>query len=122
MAWTCLTLVTQDGRKKRSSVLAAAGRRGVVSLIHVHAGFCYGDIRVHRKPIAMACFSPSQETHLFSKTSCPTGLSTTSCEAPGRAGGICQPALIKFPLYAGLRILRPKISVPAAKVFASCQA
>uniref|UniRef100_A0A4X2K460 Leucine-rich repeat and WD repeat-containing protein 1 n=1 Tax=Vombatus ursinus TaxID=29139 RepID=A0A4X2K460_VOMUR len=65
VAWTCLTLVTQDGRKKRSSVLAAAGRRGVVSLIHVRAGFCYGDIRAHRKPIAMACFSPSQETHLF---------------------------------------------------------
>ncbi|XP_036623492.1 leucine-rich repeat and WD repeat-containing protein 1 [Trichosurus vulpecula] len=65
VAWTCLTLVTQDGRKKRSSVLAAAGRRGVVSLIHVRAGFCYGDIRAHRKPIAMACFSPSRETHLF---------------------------------------------------------
>ncbi|XP_043858025.1 leucine-rich repeat and WD repeat-containing protein 1 isoform X2 [Dromiciops gliroides] len=65
VAWTSLTLVTQDGRKKRSSVLAAAGRRGIVSLIHVRAGFCYGDIRAHRKPIAMACFSPSQETHLF---------------------------------------------------------
>ncbi|XP_051847830.1 leucine-rich repeat and WD repeat-containing protein 1 [Antechinus flavipes] len=65
VAWTFLTLVTQDGRKKRSSVLAAAGRRGIVSLIHVRAGFCYGDIRAHRKPIAMACFSPSQETHLF---------------------------------------------------------
>ncbi|XP_074045565.1 leucine-rich repeat and WD repeat-containing protein 1 isoform X2 [Macrotis lagotis] len=65
VAWTSLTLVTQDGQKKRSSVLAAAGRRGIVSLIHVRAGFCYGDIRAHRKPIAMACFSPSQETHLF---------------------------------------------------------
>ncbi|XP_074120245.1 leucine-rich repeat and WD repeat-containing protein 1 isoform X1 [Sminthopsis crassicaudata] len=65
VAWTFLTLVTQDGRKKRSSVLAAAGRRGIVSLIHVRAGFCYGDIRAHRKPIAMACFSPSRETHLF---------------------------------------------------------
>lgn len=65
VAWTCLTLVTQDGRKKRSSVLAAAGRRGIVSLVHVRAGFCYGDIRAHRKAIAMACFSPSQETHLF---------------------------------------------------------
>ncbi|XP_007486038.1 leucine-rich repeat and WD repeat-containing protein 1 [Monodelphis domestica] len=65
VAWTTLTLVTGDGRKKRSNVLAAAGRRGIVSLIHVRAGFCYGVIRAHRKPIAMACFSPCQETHLF---------------------------------------------------------
>uniref|UniRef100_A0A8D0H3D8 Leucine-rich repeat and WD repeat-containing protein 1 n=1 Tax=Sphenodon punctatus TaxID=8508 RepID=A0A8D0H3D8_SPHPU len=65
VAWTTLTMVTSDGRKKKHNVLAAAGRRGIVKLIHVTADFCYGEIKAHKKPIAMACFSPSCETHLF---------------------------------------------------------
>ncbi|XP_038615221.1 leucine-rich repeat and WD repeat-containing protein 1 [Tachyglossus aculeatus] len=65
VAWTALTMLTADGRKKRYGVLAAAGRRGVVKLIHVRAGFCYGEIKAHRKPVATACFSPAHETHLY---------------------------------------------------------
>lgn len=67
MAWTALTVVTQAGHKKRWSVLAAAGLRGLVRLLHVRAGFCCGVIRAHKKAIATLCFSPTHETHLFSK-------------------------------------------------------
>ncbi|XP_063002687.1 leucine-rich repeat and WD repeat-containing protein 1 [Elgaria multicarinata webbii] len=65
VAWTTLTMVTSEGRKKRHNVLAAAGRRGIVKLIHVTADYCYGEIKAHKKPIATACFSPTSETHLF---------------------------------------------------------
>ncbi|XP_065780944.1 leucine-rich repeat and WD repeat-containing protein 1 isoform X2 [Muntiacus reevesi] len=65
VAWTALTVVTQAGHKKRWNVLAAAGLRGLVRLLHVQAGFCCGLIRGHRKAIATLCFSPTHETHLF---------------------------------------------------------
>lgn len=65
VAWTALTVVTQTGHKKRWSVLAAAGLRGLVRLLHVRAGFCCGVIRAHKKAIATLCFSPTRETHLF---------------------------------------------------------
>ncbi|NXW36422.1 LRWD1 protein, partial [Phaetusa simplex] len=65
VAWTTLTMVISDSRKKSHNILAAAGRRGIVKLIHVAADFCYGEIKAHKKPIATVCFSPTQETHLF---------------------------------------------------------
>ncbi|XP_012887183.1 PREDICTED: leucine-rich repeat and WD repeat-containing protein 1 isoform X1 [Dipodomys ordii] len=65
VAWTTLTVVTQAGHKKRWSVLAAAGLRGMVRLLHVRAGFCCGVVRAHKKAIATLCFSPTRETHLF---------------------------------------------------------
>ncbi|NXA99416.1 LRWD1 protein, partial [Cnemophilus loriae] len=65
VAWTTLTMVISDSRKKAHNILAAAGRRGIVKLIHVAADFCYGEIKAHKKPIATICFSPTQETHLF---------------------------------------------------------
>ncbi|NXS85223.1 LRWD1 protein, partial [Erpornis zantholeuca] len=65
VAWTTLTMVISDSRKKPHNILAAAGRRGIVKLIHVAADFCYGEIKAHKKPIATVCFSPTQETHLF---------------------------------------------------------
>ncbi|XP_010594535.1 leucine-rich repeat and WD repeat-containing protein 1 [Loxodonta africana] len=65
VAWTAVTVVTQAGHKKRWSVLAAAGLRGLVRLLHVRAGFCCGTIRAHKKAIATLCFSPTRETHLF---------------------------------------------------------
>uniref|UniRef100_A0A663E1W1 Leucine-rich repeat and WD repeat-containing protein 1 n=1 Tax=Aquila chrysaetos chrysaetos TaxID=223781 RepID=A0A663E1W1_AQUCH len=68
VAWTTLTMVISDSRKKSHNILAAAGRRGIVKLIHVAADFCYGEIKAHKKPIATVCFSPTRETHLFSVT------------------------------------------------------
>ncbi|KAM6157139.1 leucine-rich repeat and WD repeat-containing protein 1 isoform 2-T2 [Erethizon dorsatum] len=65
VAWTALTVVTQAGHRKRWSMLAAAGLRGQVRLLHVRAGFCCGVIRAHKKAIATLCFSPTRETHLF---------------------------------------------------------
>ncbi|NWH70562.1 LRWD1 protein, partial [Piaya cayana] len=65
VAWTTLTMVIGDSQKKSHNILAAAGRRGIVKLIHVAADFCYGEIKAHKKPIATVCFSPAQETHLF---------------------------------------------------------
>ncbi|NXQ27396.1 LRWD1 protein, partial [Alaudala cheleensis] len=65
VAWTTLTMVISDSRRKAHNILAAAGRRGIVKLIHVAADFCYGEIKAHKKPIATICFSPTQETHLF---------------------------------------------------------
>ncbi|NWS99914.1 LRWD1 protein, partial [Mionectes macconnelli] len=65
IAWTTLTMVISKSRKKAHNILAAAGRRGIVKLIHVAADFCYGEIKAHKKPIATVCFSPTQETHLF---------------------------------------------------------
>ncbi|XP_006859889.1 PREDICTED: leucine-rich repeat and WD repeat-containing protein 1 [Chrysochloris asiatica] len=65
VAWTVVTVVTQAGHKKRWSVLAVAGLRGLVRLLHVRAGFCCGSIRAHKKAIATLCFSPNHETHLF---------------------------------------------------------
>ncbi|NWQ90817.1 LRWD1 protein, partial [Burhinus bistriatus] len=65
VAWTTLTMVISDSRKKSHNILAAAGRRGIVKLIHVAADFCYGEIKAHKKPIATVCFSPIRETHLF---------------------------------------------------------
>ncbi|XP_055964183.1 leucine-rich repeat and WD repeat-containing protein 1 [Sorex fumeus] len=65
VAWTAVTVVTHTGHKKRWSVLAAAGLRGLVRLLHVRAGFCCGVIRAHKKAIATLCFSPTHETHLF---------------------------------------------------------
>ncbi|KAL1768714.1 leucine-rich repeat and WD repeat-containing protein 1 [Sigmodon hispidus] len=65
VAWTALTVVTQSGHKKRWNMLAAAGLRGMVRLLHVRAGFCCSVIRAHKKAIATLCFSPTHETHLF---------------------------------------------------------
>ncbi|XP_053940979.1 leucine-rich repeat and WD repeat-containing protein 1 isoform X2 [Cuculus canorus] len=65
VAWTTLTMVIGDSQKKSHNILAAAGRRGIVKLIHVAADFCYGEIKAHKKPIATVCFSPTRETHLF---------------------------------------------------------
>lgn len=97
MAWTALTVVTQAGHKKRWSVLAAAGLRGLVRLLHVRAGFCCGLIRAHKKAIATLCFSPTHETHLFSKTPprtsgaplAPVLQPDASGLLPGMAGSSC---------------------------------
>lgn len=95
MAWTSLTVVTQAGHKKRWSVLAAAGLRGQVRLLHVRAGFCCGVIRAHKRAIATLCFSPTHETHLFSKTLSPhsqgSPLSCSpvpQCSLPGMVVGV----------------------------------
>lgn len=97
MAWTALMVVTQAGHKKRWSVLAAAGLRGMVRLLHVRAGFCCGVIRAHKKAIATLCFSPTHETHLFSKTLFPH---PRAPPAP-----VLQPDTLVFPPWDGRQLL-----------------
>ncbi|XP_069471068.1 leucine-rich repeat and WD repeat-containing protein 1 isoform X2 [Ambystoma mexicanum] len=65
LAWTSLTMVSSDQQKRKVNVLAAAGLKGVVKLIHAKANFCYGEIKAHKKPISNICFSSKQETFLF---------------------------------------------------------
>lgn len=98
MAWTALTVVTQAGHKKRWSVLAAAGLRGHVRLLHVRAGFCCGVIRAHKRAIATLCFSPTHETHLFSKT-----LSRHPQGSPSTP--VLQPAASVLPPWDGKELL-----------------
>lgn len=99
MAWTALTVVTQAGHKKRWSVLAAAGLRGHVRLLHVRAGFCCGVIRAHKRAIATLCFSPTHETHLFSKT-----LSRHPQGSPSTP--VLQPATSVLPPWDGKELLQ----------------
>lgn len=98
MAWTALTVVTQAGHKKRWSVLAAAGLRGQVRLLHVRAGFCCGVIRAHKRAIATLCFSPTHETHLFSKTLSPHSQGSPSTP-------FLQPSASVLPPWDGRGIL-----------------
>ncbi|KAK1157415.1 leucine-rich repeat and WD repeat-containing protein 1 [Acipenser oxyrinchus oxyrinchus] len=68
LAWSTMTLLTGDGRGHRVSVLAAAGRRGVVKLIHPKASLAYGEFRASRRAVSTLCFSPAQESFLFTGT------------------------------------------------------
>ncbi|KAM4699101.1 leucine-rich repeat and WD repeat-containing protein 1 [Discoglossus pictus] len=65
LVWTTLTMVTSDGQKRKVNVLAAGGKLGNVKLIQPKANFCFGEIKAHKKPISIMCFSPKQETFLF---------------------------------------------------------
>ncbi|XP_075450439.1 leucine-rich repeat and WD repeat-containing protein 1 isoform X1 [Ascaphus truei] len=65
LAWTTLTMVNKDGQKRKFNVLAAGGKRGIVKLIHAKVNLCYGEIKAHKKAISIMCFSPEQETFLF---------------------------------------------------------
>ncbi|KAG9485880.1 hypothetical protein GDO78_008780 [Eleutherodactylus coqui] len=65
LAWTTLTMASKEGQKRKINVLAAGGRFGIVRLIHPKVGLCYGEIKAHRKAISIMCFSPTQDTFLF---------------------------------------------------------
>ncbi|MGH0126370.1 UNVERIFIED_CONTAM: hypothetical protein FKN15_027433 [Acipenser sinensis] len=68
LAWSMMTLLTGNRRGHRVSVLAAAGRRGVVKLIHPKASLAYGEFRASRRAVSTLCFSPAQESFLFTGT------------------------------------------------------
>ncbi|XP_075710309.1 leucine-rich repeat and WD repeat-containing protein 1 [Rhinoderma darwinii] len=65
LAWTTLTMICKDGQKRKINVLAAGGRFGIVKLIYPKVGLCYGEIKAHKKAISIMCFSPTQDTFLF---------------------------------------------------------
>ncbi|KAM3932853.1 leucine-rich repeat and WD repeat-containing protein 1 [Leptodactylus fuscus] len=65
LAWTTLTMICIDGQKRKINVLAAGGRFGIVRLMYPKVGLCYGEIKAHKKAISIMCFSPTQDTFLF---------------------------------------------------------
>ncbi|XP_056414729.1 leucine-rich repeat and WD repeat-containing protein 1 [Hyla sarda] len=65
LAWTTLTMICKEGQKREINVLAAGGRFGIVKLMHPKVGLCYGEIKAHKKAISIMCFSPTQDTFLF---------------------------------------------------------
>ncbi|NP_001086115.1 leucine-rich repeat and WD repeat-containing protein 1 [Xenopus laevis] len=65
LVWTTLTMIGKDGQKRKINVLAAGGKYGVVRMIHAKGSLCYGEIKAHKKAISIMCFSPKQETFLF---------------------------------------------------------
>ncbi|KAM8976615.1 leucine-rich repeat and WD repeat-containing protein 1 isoform 2-T2 [Pelodytes ibericus] len=65
LAWTTVTMISNEGQKRKINVLAAGGKLGVVKLIHSKINLAYGEIKAHKKAISIMCFSPKQETFLF---------------------------------------------------------
>ncbi|NXT81757.1 LRWD1 protein, partial [Zapornia atra] len=106
VAWTTLTMVISNSRKKSHNILAAAGRRGIVKLIHVAADFCYGEIKAHKKPIATVCFSPTQETHLFTasydKRIALWDIGIPDCEYNFKASQLLVLEVLSIPLRIAL--------------------
>uniref|UniRef100_A0A6I8SU07 Leucine-rich repeat and WD repeat-containing protein 1 n=1 Tax=Xenopus tropicalis TaxID=8364 RepID=A0A6I8SU07_XENTR len=65
LVWTTLTMIGKDEQKRKINVLAAGGKHGVVRIIHAKVSLCYGEIKAHKKAISIMCFSPKQDTFLF---------------------------------------------------------
>ncbi|XP_075052840.1 leucine-rich repeat and WD repeat-containing protein 1 [Mixophyes fleayi] len=65
LAWTTLTMICNEGQRRKINILAAGGKHGVVRLMHPNVSLCYGEIKAHRKAISIMCFSPTQDTFLF---------------------------------------------------------
>ncbi|XP_073421729.1 leucine-rich repeat and WD repeat-containing protein 1 isoform X1 [Dendrobates tinctorius] len=65
LAWTTLTMMCKEGQKRKINVLAAGGKFGVIKLMEPKVGLCYGEIKAHKKAISIMCFSPTQDTFLF---------------------------------------------------------
>ncbi|XP_062391535.1 leucine-rich repeat and WD repeat-containing protein 1 [Sardina pilchardus] len=66
LAWTTLLMSLENSAARHCSILAAAGRRGVVKLIHPMANLAFGEFRASRRAISILRFSPHQSSHLFS--------------------------------------------------------
>ncbi len=68
MAWTTLEINNGDQTQK-VNVLAAAGTRGSIKLLHTEQLMCYAEIKGERKarPINSLQFHPTEPTWLFCK-------------------------------------------------------
>ncbi|XP_072550096.1 leucine-rich repeat and WD repeat-containing protein 1 [Salminus brasiliensis] len=65
LAWTSLLMTREGGSARFCSILAAAGNRGVVKLIHPRVNLAYGEFRASRRPISILRFSPRHTSFLF---------------------------------------------------------
>ncbi|KAJ8043187.1 Leucine-rich repeat and WD repeat-containing protein 1 [Holothuria leucospilota] len=66
IAWTTLEMDV-DGKKKATNILAAAGTKGTIKLLHPQQLLCYAEIKMERKskPINCISFHPSHPTWLI---------------------------------------------------------
>ncbi|KAM5181767.1 leucine-rich repeat and WD repeat-containing protein 1 [Mantella aurantiaca] len=65
VAWTTLTMIGNEGQKRKINILASGGKYGIVRLMHPKVNMCYGEIKAHKKAISIMCFSPVHDTFLF---------------------------------------------------------
>lgn len=66
IAWTTLEMDV-DGKKKATNILAAAGTKGTIKLLHPQQLLCYAEIKMERKskPVNCITFHPSHPTWLI---------------------------------------------------------
>ncbi|XP_029030393.1 leucine-rich repeat and WD repeat-containing protein 1 [Betta splendens] len=66
VAWSTVLMSRGDGASaQHCSILAAAGKRGMVKLIHPRNNVAYGEFRVSRKAISVLCFNHRSGNFLF---------------------------------------------------------
>ncbi|XP_031427374.1 leucine-rich repeat and WD repeat-containing protein 1 isoform X2 [Clupea harengus] len=65
LAWSSLLMSVKGGVARSCSILAAAGKRGVVKLIHSRANLAFGEFRASRRATSILRFSPRQSSYLF---------------------------------------------------------
>ncbi|XP_035289880.1 leucine-rich repeat and WD repeat-containing protein 1 [Anguilla anguilla] len=66
LAWSCVPMSREGGGVvRRLSVLAAGGKKGVVKLLHPAGNLAYGEFRASRRALSTLCFSPRQQSVLF---------------------------------------------------------
>ncbi|KAL2095004.1 hypothetical protein ACEWY4_009723 [Coilia grayii] len=65
LAWSSLLMAVKGGVARPCSILAAAGKRGMVKLIHPMANLAFGEFRASRRAVSILRFSPCQKSYLF---------------------------------------------------------
>ncbi|XP_030648825.1 leucine-rich repeat and WD repeat-containing protein 1 [Chanos chanos] len=65
VAWSTVMMSREVGGLRPCSILAAAGKRGVVKLIHPRANLAYGEFRASRRAVSILRFSPRRASFLF---------------------------------------------------------
>ncbi|XP_072285669.1 leucine-rich repeat and WD repeat-containing protein 1 [Pyxicephalus adspersus] len=65
LCWTTVTMIGNEGQKRKINILASGGKYGVIRLMNPKVNMCYGEIKAHKKAISIMCFSPAYDTFLF---------------------------------------------------------
>jgi len=65
LAWSWLQMTVKGAPSRPCSILAAAGKRGVVKLIHPKANLAFGEFRASRRSVSILRFSPCHKSYLF---------------------------------------------------------
>ncbi|XP_063060052.1 leucine-rich repeat and WD repeat-containing protein 1 [Engraulis encrasicolus] len=65
LAWSWLQMTVKGASSRPCSILAAAGKRGMVKLIHPKANLAFGEFRTSRRSVSILRFSPCHKSYLF---------------------------------------------------------